>query len=71
MMQGNYRYGAATTLDVLQAETALSVARWTLLQGLYDHTVARAQLRWVMGVDPVAEFASESNAGKEQDPNGF
>jgi len=71
MMQGNYRYGAATTLDVLQAETALSVARWTLLQGLYDHTVARAQLRWVMGLDPVAEFAGDTKADKEQDSHGF
>ncbi|MFB3923067.1 MAG: TolC family protein [Terriglobia bacterium] len=63
MMQNNYQYGAATTLDVLQAETALSVARWTLLQGLYDHTVARAQVRWVMGLDPVEEFKAEGNTG--------
>jgi outer membrane protein len=71
MMQDNYRYGAATTLDVLQAETALSVARWTLLQGLYDHTLARAQLRWVMGLDPVAEFAGDAKAREEHDSDGY
>lgn len=53
MMQDNYKYGAATTLDVLQAENALVTARWTLLQGLYDHTLAQAQLRYVMGLDPM------------------
>jgi len=70
MMQNNYRYGAATTLDVLQAETALSVARWTLLQGLYDHTLARAQLRWVMGLDPVEEFKDDAQAEREGGENG-
>lgn len=53
MMQDNYKFGAATTLDVLDAQTALTTARWTVLQGLYDHTMARAQLRYVMGVDPL------------------
>jgi outer membrane protein len=53
MMQENYRYGAATTLDVTDAQTALSVARTNLLRGLYDHTLARAQLRWAMGLDPL------------------
>jgi outer membrane protein TolC len=53
MMQDNYKYGAATTLDVLDAQTALTTARWTLLQGLYDHVMARAQLRYVMGVNPL------------------
>ena len=71
MMQNNYRYGAATTLDVLQAETALALARWTLLQGLYDHTMARGQLRWVMGIDPVEEFKNDAAAGEELDQHGF
>jgi outer membrane protein TolC len=53
MMQDNYKYGAATTLDVTDAQTALTTARWTLWQGLYDHTLARAQLRWVRGLDPL------------------
>jgi outer membrane protein len=53
MMQDNYKYGAATTLDVLDAQTALTTARGTLLQGLYDHTLAQAQLRYVMGLNPM------------------
>jgi outer membrane protein TolC len=53
MMQDNYKYGAATTLDVLDAQTALTTARWTLLQGLYDHNLARCQLRYVMGMNPL------------------
>ena len=31
MMQDNYKYGAATTLDIVDAQTALSVARTNLL----------------------------------------
>jgi len=53
MMQNNYKFGAATTLDVLDAQTALTTARWTLLQGLYDHTLAQARLRYVMGWNPL------------------
>jgi outer membrane protein TolC len=53
MMQNNYKYGAATTLDVLDSQAALTAARWTLLVGLYDHTLAQAQLRYVMGLDPL------------------
>ena len=52
MTQNNYNYGAATTLDVLDAETALSVARGNLLRGLYDHSVSRANLRWALGQTP-------------------
>lgn len=53
MMQNNYQYGAATTLDVTDAQTSLALARTNLLRGLYDHTLARAQLRYAMGFDPV------------------
>lgn len=71
MMQDNYRYGAATTLDVTDAQAALTAARWNLLQGLRDHTLARAQLRWVMGQDPVQELQAEVKPGEahEQDTN--
>ncbi|MGH6719284.1 MAG: TolC family protein, partial [Alphaproteobacteria bacterium] len=64
MMQDNYKYGAATTLDVTDAQAALIQARWNLLQGLHDHTLARAQLRWVMGLDPVEEFKTEPRPGE-------
>ena len=52
MMQNNYKWGAATTLDILDAQTALSVARTNLLRGLHDYCVARAYLRWILGRTP-------------------
>jgi outer membrane protein len=52
MMQNNYKFGAATTLDVVDAETAVSVARGNLLRGLYDYSVGRANLRWSLGQTP-------------------
>ncbi|MBM4036677.1 MAG: TolC family protein, partial [Planctomycetes bacterium] len=52
MMQDNYQHGAATTLDVVDAQTALTVARVNLLRGLHDHAVARANLRWAAGRTP-------------------
>ncbi len=52
MMQNNYKYGAATTLDIVDAQTALSVARTNLLRGLHDYSVARANLRWATGDKP-------------------
>ncbi|MBI3695341.1 MAG: TolC family protein [Acidobacteria bacterium] len=52
MMQNNYKYGAATTLDIVDAQTALSVARTNLLRGLHDYTLARANLRWAAGLTP-------------------
>lgn len=64
MMQDNYRYGAATTLDVTDSQTALSVARTNLLRGLYDHTLARAELRWEMGLDPLDRTYEQPTSGK-------
>ena len=52
MMQNNYKFGAATTLDIVDAQTALSVARTNLLKGLHDYSVARANLRWSAGMTP-------------------
>ena len=52
MMQNNYKYGAATTLDVVDAETAVAVAHTNLLRGLRDYSVARANLRWAIGRTP-------------------
>jgi outer membrane protein len=52
MMQNNYKYGAATTLDIVDSQTALSVARTNLLRGLHDYSVARASLRWTLGQTP-------------------
>ena len=52
MTQNNYKFGAATTLDVVDAETAVSVARGNLLRGLYDYSIGRANLRWSLGQTP-------------------
>jgi outer membrane protein len=52
MMRNNYRHGAATTLDVLDAQTAVSTARTNLLRGLHDYAMARAGLQWVIGRAP-------------------
>jgi outer membrane protein TolC len=52
MTQTNYEYGAATTLDIIDAQTALSLARTNLLRGQYAWSVARASLRWTMGKTP-------------------
>ncbi len=52
MMQNNYKYGAATTLDILDSQAALSVARTDLLRGLHDYCIARANLRWAIGQTP-------------------
>jgi outer membrane protein len=49
MTQANYKYGAATTLDVVDAQTAVSSARSNLLRGMHDYSIARANLRWAMG----------------------
>lgn len=52
MTQENYRYGAATTLDIVDAQTALAVARTNLLKGMHDYAVARANLQWALGRHP-------------------
>jgi outer membrane protein TolC len=53
MTQANYKHGAATTLDVLDAQAALTLAESNLVQGLHEHGQARAALRYVMGRDPL------------------
>jgi outer membrane protein len=52
MTEANYQHGAATTLDVADAQTALAAARTNLLRGLYDCATARANLRWTLGRTP-------------------
>ena len=52
MMQNNYKYGAATTLDIVDSQTAVTAARSNLLRGLHDFSVARANLLWTIGQAP-------------------
>lgn len=53
MTETNYRYGAATTLDVLDAQAAFALAESTRITARHGHAAARATLRYVMGRDPV------------------
>jgi outer membrane protein TolC len=53
MTEANYRLGAATPLDVVDAQQALRQAENIRNQSLYTHANARASLRYVMGRDPL------------------
>jgi HAE1 family hydrophobic/amphiphilic exporter-1 len=53
MTQANYQHGAATTLDVIDAQAALTQAESNRIQGLFEHAMARALLRYVMAQDPL------------------
>jgi HAE1 family hydrophobic/amphiphilic exporter-1 len=66
MTQANYKYGAATLLDVLDAQAALTQAESNRLEALYVHANARASLRYVMGRDPLSP--SESGALPKDPP---
>lgn len=49
LMQANYQYGAATTLDVLDSQTALALARNSQIGATYDYELAKARLRLASG----------------------
>ena len=51
LVQMRYDEGAAVQVEVLSAQTALTDARTTLVQGLRDHSVARARLLRATGED--------------------
>ncbi len=53
MTEANYRLGAATTLDVLDAQGALTQAEISRVEALWAHANARAGVRYVMGLDPI------------------
>ena len=55
MTDANYRLGAATPLDVLDAQAALTQAEFNRVEALHAHANARAGLRYVMGQDPTDE----------------
>jgi outer membrane protein len=57
MTEANYRLGAMTTLDVLDAQAALTQAEFSRIEALAAHANARAGLRYVMGQDPLGEPA--------------
>ena len=49
-MRVGFREGAHTTLDVIDAETALARARANYIQAVHDYQVASVNLSWSMGV---------------------
>ena len=53
MTEANYKLGAATPLDVLDAQAALTLAESNRNEALYVHANARASLRYVMARDPL------------------
>jgi outer membrane protein len=53
MIQANYKYGAATLLDVIDAQAAQTQADSNRIQALFAHANARAMLRFVMAQDPL------------------
>jgi len=55
MTEANYRFGAATILDVLDAQAALTAAETNRAEALWAHSVARAALRYVMGEPPLED----------------
>jgi outer membrane protein len=49
LMQANYQYGAATTLDVTDSQTALAEARNSQIGATYQYEMAKARLRLASG----------------------
>jgi outer membrane protein TolC len=55
MIEANYRLGAATTLDVIDAQAAFAQAEFSRVEALHAHANARAGLRYVMGQSPLED----------------
>ena len=53
MTEANYKLGAATQLDVVDAQQSLRQAENIRNQALYTHANARADMRFVMGRNPL------------------
>jgi HAE1 family hydrophobic/amphiphilic exporter-1 len=53
MTEANYQFGAATPLDVVDAQAALNQAESIRNEAQYSHADARARLRYVVGRDPL------------------
>ncbi len=49
MMQSNYQHGAATTLDVVDSQTALTMARNAQISATYEYEIAKARVRLAAG----------------------
>jgi len=60
LTEASYRLGAASTLDVLDAQAALTQAEMSRVEALWAHANARAGVRYVMGQDPLDEHPPQS-----------
>jgi outer membrane protein len=49
MMQANYQYGAATTLDIVDSQAALTLARNARISAIYSYEIAKARMRLAAG----------------------
>ena len=65
MTEANYKLGAATQLDVVDAQQSLRQAENIRNQALYTHANARASLRFVMGRDPLETELTQTRARAE------
>jgi outer membrane protein TolC len=68
MTEANYRLGASTTLDVIDAQAAFTQAEMNRVEALWAHANARAGLRYVMGQDPLAEGPAPVRTTSSEQP---
>ncbi len=68
MTEANYRLGAVTTLDVIDAQAAFTQAEMTRVEALWAHANARAGLRYVMGQDPLGSAAAPARTSSSEQP---
>lgn len=59
MTTANYGLGAATRLDVTDAQAALDEAERVRIDALHDQADARATLRYAMGVEPIEGVSTQ------------
>ena len=64
MTRANYGLGAATLLDVTDAQQALTEAERVRIDALHDGADARATLRYAMGLEPVEGLSGQSGGVK-------
>jgi outer membrane protein TolC len=64
MTRANYSLGAATLLDVTDAQQALTEAERVRIDALHDGADARATLRYAMGLEPVEGLNGQAGGVK-------
>ncbi len=52
LAEERYRLGSATMLEQIDAQVALSEARTSYIEALYDYVLSRAQLQKAIGIEP-------------------